>query len=102
MHQQRPPIPPAPHLLDLVDAALDAPIQYEGDEQLLNIPRRHVELLCDEGDAHTRVGLDDAQHHLRRVGGRKGWSVEGWRDSVGGRWLFPTGWHQGEWELGLL
>lgn len=62
--------PPCTHLVDLVDASLDPAVQNERDEQRLHLALAHVELLRDEGDAHPRVGLDRAQHHLRGGGGQ--------------------------------
>ena len=42
----------------------DLPVEDEGDEELLDLGRRDVELLCDEGDAYAGVGRDHLEQHL--------------------------------------
>lgn len=59
----------APHL---VNVPLHPVVQDERDQQRLHVLFWDVEALGDEGDAHARVGLDELEQHLQRVG-RASW-----------------------------
>lgn len=51
---------------NLVEGAADAAVQDEGDQQLLHVRLRHVQLLGDVWYPDARVRLYELQHHLRR------------------------------------
>jgi len=52
-----------PHLVYI---SLNPVIQDKADQQALNVSLRYVQRVADEGQPHTRVGLDQLQQHLQR------------------------------------
>jgi hypothetical protein len=60
----------------LVNVAVDAVVQNEGHQQLLNVMCRDVELLRYKRDSDARVGLYQPKYHLwhvRRHGINSAW-----------------------------
>ncbi len=51
-------------LRELIDRAVDHAVEYQGDQELLDLGRRDVDLARDEADRDARVRLDDLEQHL--------------------------------------
>ena len=61
-------------LRELIDRAVDHAVEYQGDQELLDLGRRDIDLARDEADRDARVRLDDLEQHLPyRAMGRNQW-----------------------------